>query len=228
MDDFLNQAKYQVMNPIYNAYKENVPASIRMYAKQFTHPTPVTENNFTSNELGILRDLVYQSKWRLAHPEAMQFNQKIYNQLKGLPKDTLVGNVFQNQNKPVTVAQALEVINEWYEKGIQYPDYDGMKQKLTPKQFSDSHNTVKGMINASYQDPVYSMRHAVGRADIIPSQNGDLHLKDTYNYSDPSKLKGLFKGSSPEYMVARELARKYGTSFPMDINLGNTKNWKGY
>ena len=49
-------------NQIYNLYKEVVPSNIRMFAKQFINPQPITERNFTQQELDAMRDAYYNSQ----------------------------------------------------------------------------------------------------------------------------------------------------------------------
>ena len=52
MEDFV-KALYNTLN---NGYKQVAPANARLYLKSFTNPTNVNENNFTQQELDVLKD----------------------------------------------------------------------------------------------------------------------------------------------------------------------------
>ena len=199
-----------IMNWINNTYKENVPANARMYIKNITNPTPVTENNFTKKELEVLANVYRNSSNRSQNPEA----RTLYGDISNIPSGSAVKLINDGRTSIVPVEKLLEQVSP----SIQYADY-GLGHG------SDLANIGKNAKQRSVAGSPYSLMTTVGRANYNKDNQGNTHITDTYNFNKTPKefkkqTKNNTKGWDKDYSLLRQLGEILGDGMPININLG--------
>ena len=66
----LGATKYGIVNPIYNAVKNVIPSNMRLLGKSIFNPSPITEQNFSPEEINILRQTYLNTQQRVNSPQA--------------------------------------------------------------------------------------------------------------------------------------------------------------
>lgn len=205
----LKGVRYNLLNPIYNAYKENTPVNIRMLVKSLTHPTQITNDNFTVNEQNLLRDAYINSRYRASSPSADHYKQ-VYNSYNGMADKAIVPNPFNPYEKPVKVSDARDWTSQVFSPNIQYDDYQHGRQKV-PVKFDTMNNAQ--MLKESFTNPAYAMAMALGR--IYTDDNNNVKLNDTYDF------KPTVNKTSKDYEALHKFAERYSSKMPVSIDLGN-------
>lgn len=203
----------KVYKPLVETYKQVVPANARMYIKNITNPTPVTENNFTKKELDVLTKVYKNSSARSQNSGA----KKLYNAIKNEPEGSAIRLINNGQTTIAPVEQLMQQVSP----SIQYNDY-GLGQG------SDVANIGKNAKQQSIAGSPYSLMTTIGRANYSQDNQGNTHITDTYNFNKtPEKykkeVKDNTKGWDKDYRLLRQLGEVFGGKMPVDINLG-----KGY
>lgn len=125
------------------------------------------------------------------------------------------------------VANQMQYNNEYSKLGIptknaiNYGSYTRKQTQGNPRPDSWEDSTV-GMIVNSIIDPDYRMSSTIGRANYYVQPNGDVVIKDTYDFANL----GNRHDSNKLYQFLHDYGQKYGTPYSFNINLGNPNDWR--
>lgn len=216
----LSATKYGVVNPIYNAYKQVVPANARLLVKSLLNPSPVTEQNFTPQELSLLKQTYSNSLNRSNSPMALNAKNRanilMQQQNSGMLEDNaMIPSLNKNIKSNIPANQEIyDILPSMYSQSIQYTDYPKDKFNL-----GDEHPILSTLLSPSYR-----MGTTIGRANYNIDPQGNVHINDNYNFGkiDPS-AQADFNKLSPLYQLAEKIGNRFGGQMPVDINLGNVK-----
>lgn len=84
-------------------------------------------------------------------------------------------------------------------------------------------------------DPAFSLKTTLGRADVLTDENGNIIIKDTYNFGSPEtnakereKLKSVGLGDRPMYEAARRLPlyNRLNTEYSVNLDLGTREDYE--
>lgn len=189
------------------------PANARMLAKSIIYPTAVDESNFTSDELDKLRQAYANTQNRVAN-EDLASQREWINNLKSMDATDAVESRY-TPNKIVSVGQELEQAIRHITPTLQYPDYP----------IQGNYGIGNAPISASFKDPAYAMATSVGRAKYEVDKQGNVHVKDTYDFPKGHSMEDYNKWSKA-FQLAHTVGEKYSKQMPVDINLGKIKSKK--
>jgi hypothetical protein len=190
-----------------------IPANARMLAKSMFYPSQVNESNFTNPELNALREAYLNTQTRVASPEAAS-SREVLDRLSTISPSEQVMSKFGKGFVPSELEKEMLISN--ISPTLQYEDYPVYK--------NGSQYGVGNMpVSKSFTDPSYAMATTVGRAKYFTDPQGNVHVKDTYDFPRGSKMQDYGAWSMP-FKAGHAMGEKYSKSMPVDINLGQIKS----
>lgn len=172
----------------------NIPTNLRYLLKSLSgNNTSVTNANsgFSEAEMNALRQAYLNSQKRFA-----EWEKDVA--LHGEPYDEAGEAYFTMKANPY----------------ITYSDYNmgGLNQSYDDK-------NIKTIIKNSQNSPAYRMGSTIGQAHYKKDKNGNIILRDTYDF--PKDLKVTSKG----LQLLHSLGANLGTPYSINLNLGNPSTW---
>lgn len=172
----------------------NIPTNLRYLLKSLSGNNEAITNansGLSEAEMNALRQAYLNSQKRLAEWEAAVAKY-------GEPYDEGGEEYFDMKANPY----------------ITYRDYNmgGLNQSYDDK-------NVKTIINNSKNSPAYRMGSTIGQAHYRKDRNGNVILRDTYDF--PKDLKVTSRG----LQLLHDLGANLGTPYSINLNLGNPSTW---
>ena len=233
LNKMLNELQYQVMNPIHNAYKNTVPANMRVAIKSVVNPNAITEANFNAKELNTLQNIYNRNQARVNSPQNRTQQQYIDNLLQQKWNNVTRGeypqvqssksktqNMFvpNNLNNVANMANSFsddaiyDMAQDLIKKGVQYSDYN-------------TDTAIKNIGNnalvRSYTEPDYAMATLIGRASVGNNTINDIYDFNKINGRQVITPKG--NNDSAYLWLRNNVLPKYSQNMPVNINLGRVK-----
>lgn len=106
-----------------------------------------------------------------------------------------------------------------YDNYLQIEPRDGTYYYM-PNSFADS---VTGMFKHTLASPDYNMASTIGNARYYTDNNGDIILKDRYDFNNASDED--YKKMNWLYKMLHKTGEKYVKPYDIEINLGNPSTW---
>ena len=198
----LGATKYGIVNPIYNAIKNIVPVNARLLSRSLFTASPVTEQNFSPEELSLLKQTYLNSLDRTNTEYAKNWQPRLKE---------LSLNKKRNESDEMEYQYAMNRASPT----IQYADYPHLKKY-------DKYDITNMPIRASFEDKGYGLTTALGRANYYTDPQGNVHITDTYNFPN-SKVFNDYSSWNPSLKLANAIGEKFSKPMPIDINLGQIR-----
>lgn len=200
---------YNIWDALNNAYKETVPVNARYLASSVLSPSPRTEKSLSPKELEALQYAYLNSQYRV-NSMKQQDMQGLLSNLNGVSPNEKV----QSQFGAGFVSPQAEkmMIKQNLSPTLQYSDYPVSREY-------DQYGVGNMPIGASFKDKGYALSTAIGRANYYTDPQGNLHVKDRYDFPKGSQMEDYGNWSAP-FKAAHAFGEKYSKPMPVDINLG--------
>lgn len=193
---------------ITSALRNTILPHQRNYAHVFIgNGKTVTENDYTPEELNSLRQAIVN------HEYVLNNTPDLKNKI-----DAVRSHIAEENNEKST-----PLLSRYTERVIDYPDYKQVYVSddygnETPVNFNhvtlDQWHRLKNTKN-----PDFFMQGTIGAADYDIDKNGNVTLKDRYDFTQ-DKIKDI-----AHYSLPALVAKAFGKPYDVNIKLGNINDW---
>jgi hypothetical protein len=204
-----------ILDMLKKGYQATIPVNARFLASSILSPSVKTEQDLSEKELEALRQTYLNSQYRSGNADVSSI-QGLLSNLKGVSPNEKV----ESQFGAGFVSPETEMIlaRQQMSPTIQYSDYPVSKEY-------DKYGVGNMPISASFTQPGYALSTAIGRSQYYTDPQGNVRVKDVYDFPKGSNMED-YGGWSYPFKVAHGIGEKLSNKMPVDINLGLIGNKK--
>ena len=204
-----------ILDMFKKGYQDIVPVNARFLASSILSPSLKTEKDLSAKELEALKQTYLNSQYRANNVDVPAI-QGLLSNLKGVSPNEKVESQFGAGFVSPETERMLA--RQQMSPTIQYSDYPVSKEY-------DKYGVGNMPISASFKEPGYALSTAIGRSQYYTDQQGNVHVKDVYDFPKGSNMEDYGSWSYP-FRAAHSIGEKLSNKMPVDINLGLIGNKK--